>query len=481
MSAQTEGFTITGSAFNDTLTGGSGNDTLTGGNGNDTITGGAGTDTVIYSLAWNYYTISLAGSTYTITHKNGGAQGTDTVTTVENFQFADGTFTTANLLAPVITSNGGGASAAISRAENGTSVTTVTATNPNPGGAALSYSISGGSDAGLFTINSSTGVLAFTSAPDYENPLDNGTNNVYDVQVRVTDGTHDDIQNISVTVTNVAEADVGNTIATAGTMTVGSSVLYDVGSSGDRDWYGVNLTGGVTYAIWARGTPTEAASSTDPRIYGVRNASNTVVSTGDDDGGVGYESLLYFTPGSTGTYYIDAGAYGTVTGQILLSVFVGGSTQNGGTGVDTLNGSANADYLIGNNGNDILYGNGGSDILEGGNNDDYLDGGSGADVLIGGAGADTFVISTTDASDSIVDFTSAQGDILDISNILVGWNSATDDIDDYLQFQTNGSNTIVRVDVDGLANGTNFVEIATLEGTTGLVVQTLYDNSQIIA
>ncbi len=64
---------------------------------------------------------------------------------------------------------------------------------------------------------------------------------------------------------------------------MGGSVFYDVDVSGDRDWYAVDLTGGTRYAIWARGTPTEAASSNDPRIYGIYNSSNTLVSGGDDD------------------------------------------------------------------------------------------------------------------------------------------------------------------------------------------------------
>ena len=49
----------------------------------------------------------------------------------------------------------------------------------------------------------STGVLAFVSAPDAESPTDAGGNNVYDVQVQVSDGTNTDVQDIAVTVTNV--------------------------------------------------------------------------------------------------------------------------------------------------------------------------------------------------------------------------------------------------------------------------------------
>ena len=54
--------------------------------------------------------------------------------------------------APVITSNGGGASTSVNVAENTTAVTTVTATDVDTG-ATLTYSIAGGADAAHFTIN----------------------------------------------------------------------------------------------------------------------------------------------------------------------------------------------------------------------------------------------------------------------------------------------------------------------------------------
>ncbi|HYO74936.1 MAG TPA: Ig-like domain-containing protein, partial [Thermoanaerobaculia bacterium] len=62
-------------------------------------------------------------------------------------------------------------------AENTTAVLTVTTSDPE--GNAVTYSISGGADAALFTINSTTGALAFNAAPDFEAPADADANNVY--------------------------------------------------------------------------------------------------------------------------------------------------------------------------------------------------------------------------------------------------------------------------------------------------------------
>ncbi|MGV3505526.1 MAG: Ig-like domain-containing protein, partial [Adhaeribacter sp.] len=89
--------------------------------------------------------------------------------------------------APVITSNAGGAAAAISINENTTAVTTVAATDILNEASTLTYSISGGADQALFSINPATGVLAFVAAPAFRTPGDADANNTYEVTVRVTD------------------------------------------------------------------------------------------------------------------------------------------------------------------------------------------------------------------------------------------------------------------------------------------------------
>ncbi len=108
--------------------------------------------------------------------------------------------------APVITSNGGGSTASISITENTTAIATVTSVDPE--GDTRTYSIVGGADAALFTINAATGVLTFIGGPDFETPGDAGGDNVYDVTVRASSTGGTDDQAIAVTVTNVNEAAV---------------------------------------------------------------------------------------------------------------------------------------------------------------------------------------------------------------------------------------------------------------------------------
>ena len=102
--------------------------------------------------------------------------------------------------APTITST-----ATPSIVENTTTVLTVTATDTDTPPQTVTFSISGGADQALFQISSS-GVLSFKVAPDFENPQDNGANNFYDVQVTANDGNlGTDVQNITVAVTDADE------------------------------------------------------------------------------------------------------------------------------------------------------------------------------------------------------------------------------------------------------------------------------------
>lgn len=96
-------------------------------------------------------------------------------------------------------------SSTISLSEGITEVVNVGATDAD--GDSLTYSMSSqdpSNDATNFSI-SSTGVISFNSTPDYENPSDYGTNNIYDITVTVSDGIDSVSQDVGVVVLDVSE------------------------------------------------------------------------------------------------------------------------------------------------------------------------------------------------------------------------------------------------------------------------------------
>ena len=106
---------------------------------------------------------------------------------------------------PVLTSFGGATTGSLSIAENGTALTTITATDANfMWGDSIKYSIQAGGDGSNFTIDATTGVLKFITAPDYEAPTDANRDNIYAVTVVATDARGaTDTQTLTIGVTDV--------------------------------------------------------------------------------------------------------------------------------------------------------------------------------------------------------------------------------------------------------------------------------------
>ncbi|MHC4906296.1 MAG: DUF4347 domain-containing protein, partial [Planctomycetota bacterium] len=168
------------------------------------------------------------------------------------------TVTNVNDNDPVITSDGGGATAGVNAAENQTAVTTVTATDAD--GTSPSSSITGGTDAALFSIDTNTGVLTFDAAPDYESPADANTDNDYVVEVTATDGTNTDVQTITVTVTD--ESDLPAISSDGGGATAGvnaaenQTAVTTVTASSGTTPYTFSIIGGADQALFSIDTNT---------------------------------------------------------------------------------------------------------------------------------------------------------------------------------------------------------------------------------
>ncbi len=102
-----------------------------------------------------------------------------------------------------------------------------------------------------------------------------------------------------------------------GTLAVGTSgATGTINYNGDRDLFGVSLTAGTQYFIDLEGTPTTQGTLADTYLRGIFDAAGTLLSgTLDDDGGVGANSRMIFTPTTTGAYFVSASGYSTEVGS----------------------------------------------------------------------------------------------------------------------------------------------------------------------
>lgn len=208
--------------------------------------------------------------------------------------------------APVITWS----SATVEVAEGSTAVTTITATDADSG-TTLTYSIVGGADEALFSINSVTGALAFNAAPDYEAPSDQGGDNIYDVTVQVSDGALSDSQAITVSVTDANDAP---TVAppTAGGAVFDSStrievVLDEPDTNVSREIVFRTTVGGGLFSVdnGDGSHDRHLVITADGNIYSRVHSTELLTTTGLNlnDGNT---HKLVFTLGSTGTnIYVD--------------------------------------------------------------------------------------------------------------------------------------------------------------------------------
>ena len=127
--------------------------------------------------------------------------------------------------------------------------------------------------------------------------------------------------------------------------------------------------------------------------------------------------------------------------------------------------------------------------------DDEIYGGAGNDTMTGGPGSDRFVftaadIGSTPETDTIIDFNTSMGDILDLSQLLIGLSPTPDgaELATYLSFTFNGTDTIIQIDADGDGSGTDLyivlegVDLPSEAGSSSSadIIQYLLDNGQLV-
>ena len=255
--------------------------------------------------------------------------------------------------------------------ENQTVVGTVAAADRDPGDSVTGYALQGGADRSQFTIVEATGVLTFTSAPNFEAAADADTDNDYVVVVRATSGTGARLktadQTITVTVTDEAGEAPGApatpSVSTASATSLNVSwtapsnagppitsydLQYRIGDSGDftagpQDVAGTSATiaglaENTEYEVQVRATNAEGTGDwSDPPGRGATDAnaapsftSSATVDAAENQTAVGTVAAADGDPGDSVTGYALQG--GADQSRFTIVASTGVLTSDGDAG-----------------------------------------------------------------------------------------------------------------------------------------------------
>ncbi len=341
-----DGDELNGGDGNDTLIGAGATDTLTGGAGNDTLDGGAGTDTAVFSGNYGDYDfVDNGDGSYTITDlRDGNPDGTDIVSNVENFQFADRDVLADHLVdgsVGAVSDTDGTANTIHETSSAGTQVG-ITAFADDPNGDAVSYTVS-------------------------DDRFEVGADGV----VTVADHAFFD---------SYAESSIDLVVTATSADGSASSETFSISVTGEYD----NTVIGNDYSNSFSG------SSGSYEVYGLGGDDN--ITTGD------YNDLI---DGGTGNDVITSGGGNDLifgqSGSDNISAGAGDDVIIGGTGNDNMSGGDGSDlfmYGLGD-GNDAIYGGAGASWT------DVIDLGGGPGVTSAGEyGADWTVTITNGSIES---------------------------------------------------------------------------------
>ncbi len=248
-----------------------------------------------------------------------------------------------------------------------------------------------------------------------------------------------------------------------------------------------------------------------------------IESTDHIDGGAGNDTIDY--SGSDGAVVVD-----------FVSQTVRGAENDTFSNIENAVGSDHDDTLTGDDGNNVLSGGAGNDVLSGGGGDDVLDGGAGTDTvdyssadeavtvdfsggtvsgegndvvtnvenaigsdfddrlignaesnrldggagddtLTGGSGGDVFVLKQGGGTDRITDFSTEEGDVLDVSQLVNA--DAEADLSNFIRLAEDGNgNTVVQVNQEGTGEAGEFADAAVLEGIVGINLSDIIGDEQ---
>ena len=420
--------TLNGGAGNDTLLGGAGNDTLIGGADNDRLEGGDGLDVASYADLTTTLYVDFTQFSGTLTT----ALGTDTLISIEGIIGGSGDDVLKGDAGANYFESGAGQDFLDGRGGDDTLI--AGAGNDGLTGGDGNDTLDGGEGDDAVLGDAGDDLLYGGAGRDYVVGGD-GADRIYG-----GDGN------------DVIGGWIGNDVIYGD---LGADWIYgdagddaiDGGDGGDGIFGGEGndtLLGGLgdDQIIGGSGNDTMqgqdgndilSGNEGDDNLTGAAGNDSLYGDTGNDtiDGGEGNDTLIggYGTDslyGGAGNDYMTGGEDNDIlqgqAGDDGILGDGGNDTIDGGDGNDTLLGGDGNDTITGGLGNDYFEGGTGNDSLNGGEGNDTLVGGAGQDTLTGGAGADGFFFtalsdSTSAAPDKITDFSWADGDYINLSQI----------------------------------------------------------------
>ena len=471
---EVENLTLTGSADID----GTGNvldNLITGNGGNNALDGGAGADTLIGGLGNDTYFVDNVGDVVT----ENASEGTDRVISsidytlsseIENLTLAgDHDLSGAgNALDNEILGNignnliDGGAGADTMAGGDGNDIYIV-----DNIGDTITENASEGHD----LVRAS---VTYTLSAEVEDLTLTGTDNL--------DGTGNASD-------NVLTGNSGNNMLDG---VSGNDIL--IGGAGN-DIYAVHGAGDVVIELASEGTDLVNA---DVSYTLTANVENLVLTGTGDINGTGNEMDNLIT-GNDGNNILDGDSGAdTMVGGLGNDIYIVDAngdvvTENNGEGTDEVQTSIS--YTLGADVENLTLtgaafidgtGNALANVITGNSGNNILDGVSGADTLTGGGGADMFMFHNPSAFadlQTITDFSTAEGDSLNIHELMLAssFDPQVMDINDFISITESGSDSIISIDLDGLGTAYGWVDIATLQGVTGLAsVGVLVDGDIIV-
>jgi Ca2+-binding RTX toxin-like protein len=274
----------------------------------------------------------------------------------------------------------------ITEKSNGEVVGTLSVTDPDTDDThTLTLS---GDHAGLFEVSNNQLKLRSGVSADY------ATQSSYSVTVTATDsGGLSKSQDFTIAVTN-QNSDIGNSTTDYGNAVIDGSIEGTIETSLDRDWYRAVFESGNVYTINVEGEPTNKGTLLDPLLTVYDENGEHLAN--DDDGGVGFNAQLPFTPNQAGVYFIDVSSrhFSQEGGTYLLSIdssALGVVSVEDASLYDGNGGESTPTTPIETTASNTLYGTSG---------DDSLDEFSGYDIIDGKEGLDTvkYSVASTEVS-----------------------------------------------------------------------------------